>query len=78
MNYISRTVQDVIPEDKKSNCLCKKCDTNFIFKADEAWWIEQGTYSEKVTKCPECGCVNVIKYIDGFNQNPNWNSRYYN
>ena len=56
---------------------CKKCKESFIFKSDESWWIEQGTYSEKVTKCPHCGCINVVKYQDGFNQNPNFDRRYF-
>lgn len=78
MSYISKSVQEVIiPEDKKNNCTCKKCKSNFVFKPDETRWIEQGMYSEKVVKCPDCGCVNVVKYVDGFNQNPNWNSRYF-
>ena len=77
MSYISKSIQDVVPEDKKNNCTCKKCHTNFIFKPDECSWFEQGMYSEKVTKCPECGCINVVKYVDGFNQNPNWNKRYF-
>lgn len=77
MSYISKSIQDVVPEDKKNNCTCKKCRTNFIFKPDECLWIEQGMYSEKVTKCQECGCINVVKYVDGFNQNPNWDKRYF-
>ena len=77
MSYISRAVLDVIPEDKKHNCTCKRCKTNFVYKADDTRWIEQGMYSEKVTNCPECGCINVVKYVDGFNQNPNWDKRYF-
>ena len=61
----------------QNNCMCKKCGSFFIFKSDEARWIERGMYSEKIVKCPECECVNVVKYQDGFNQNPNFDRRYY-
>ena len=77
MSFISRKVMDIIPEDKKNNCTCKKCKSNFVFKADETYWVEQGMYSEKVVKCLECNCINVVRYADGFNQNPNWNKRYF-
>ena len=77
MSYISKSVQDIVPEHKKHNCTCKKCNSNFVFKSDETRWIEHGTYSEKVVDCPECKCVNVVRYADGFNQNPNWDKRYF-
>lgn len=59
------------------HCTCKKCDSLFQLMPDNVWWVEQGMYSEKVTKCPECGCINVVKYQDGFNQNPNLDERYF-
>lgn len=77
MSFISKIVQDEIPEDQKHNCTCKKCKSNFVFKSDECRWVEWGMYSEKITNCPNCGCFSVVKYVDGFNQNPNTNSRYY-
>ena len=63
--------------DVKNYCACKKCHESFVFRPDEAHWVEQGMYSEKVTKCPYCGCINVVRYQDGFNQNPNLDSRYF-
>lgn len=77
MNYISKSVQDIVPEDRKNNCTCKKCKSNFVFMPDETYWVEQGMYSEKVVKCTHCECVNVVKYVDGFNQNPNWYGKYF-
>lgn len=62
---------------RQNSCECKKCHTHYIFKPDEAKWIEYGTYSVKVATCPDCGCVNVVKYQDGFNQNPNLDRRYF-
>ena len=61
----------------KNYCICKKCHEYFVFMPDEAQWIECGMYSEKITKCTHCGCINIIKYQDGFNQNPNFDERYY-
>ena len=63
--------------DKKYEHNCKKCHEFFIYESDDIRWIENGMYSEKVVKCPHCGCINVIKYKDGFNQNPNLNRRYF-
>ena len=77
MSYISKTVQDEIPEDKKNNCTCKKCGLNFVFKSDECKYYEFGTYSDKTVICPECGCINSIKYVEGFNQNRNLDKRYF-
>ena len=64
-------------ENTASRYQCKKCHDYFNFKPDEVRWIEFGSYSEKTITCPHCGCVNVIKYVDGFNQNPNFDERYY-
>lgn len=62
-------------ESAHTACKCKKC--SLYFQPEKIWWVEQGMYSEKVTKCPHCECINVIKYQDGFNQNPNWDDRYF-
>ena len=74
-----KTIEQLAEEFSRTqnNCLCKKCHESFMFKPDDAHWIEQGMYSEKVVKCPECGCINVVKYQDGFNQNPNFDRRYF-
>lgn len=56
---------------------CKKCHESFVYESDDIRWIENGMYSEKVVKCKHCGCINVIKYQDGFNQNPNFNTKYF-
>lgn len=62
-------------ETSSSLCTCNKCHS--LFKPDKYEWVEHGTYSSKITKCPKCGCVNVVKYQDGFNQNPNFDKRYF-
>lgn len=73
-----KNIEDYEDEIKQDICTCKKCNSTFKYEPDDIFWIEQGMYSEKVIKCPECGCINVIKYVDGFNQNPNFNRRYFN
>ena len=74
-----KTIEDYESDFVKhqNNCTCIKCKESFVFKPGEAFWIERAMYSEKVVKCPYCGCVNVVKYIDGFNQNTNCDRRYF-
>lgn len=61
-----------------NNCKCKKCDTEFVFKPEDVWWNDKGSmYSAKLTKCPECGCINVIRYKEDRGFNLNYDSRYY-
>lgn len=63
---------------KTNHCKCKKCSTDFYFVPDEdTWWNEEGTYSEKLVKCTNCDCINVVQYVDGYNQNPNLDERYF-
>ena len=39
-----------------------KCEHKFVVKPEDCTFVERSTYSEKVTKCPECGntvCVEI-------------------
>ena len=56
---------------------CKKCHNTFCYEPDEVKWYEFGTYSDKTITCPECGCVNSIKYVDAPGLYVNTNARYY-
>ena len=56
---------------------CSKCDTEFIFLPEEAWWNEQGTYSVKLTKCPCCKTINAVKYINAAGLYVNSDRQYY-
>jgi len=58
-------------------CYCEKCHDNFVYFPDETSWDENAGYSTKLVKCPSCGCVNVIKYINDFGLNVNKDIRYY-
>ena len=52
---------------EQNYCACRKCEESYIFTPDEAWWDEKGYgYSTKLTKCPYCGCINVVQYIEDY------------
>jgi RNase P subunit RPR2 len=60
-------------------CICKSCNSYFVFNPDDAKWDEQGYgYSTKLVKCKECGRINVIKYIEDNGLNVNNDMRFYN
>lgn len=57
---------------------CKKCKTTFSYKPEDTWWDEKGYgYSTKLCRCPECGCINVIKHDQDVGLDINSDSRYY-
>lgn len=56
---------------------CSKCKESFVYFPDEVKWIDYGTYSVKVCKCPYCGTVQSIKFEDAFGQDVNNDKRYY-
>ena len=60
---------------KQNTLVCKKCGEDFIFKPNETFWDEKGTFSVKLTKCRNCGCPNVIKTER--EHNVNFDKRYY-
>ena len=70
-------MEEIEKHNQNKNCVCKRCSTEFVFKKNEVFWKEQGVYSEKLVKCTNCGCINVLKYVNGFNQNPNLDKRYF-
>lgn len=63
---------------KSNNLDCKKCKSNFIYHQQEVFFDDKGFgYSTKLVKCPECGCINVIQYIEDRAIKLNNDSRYY-
>ncbi len=45
--------------------VCIKCKDTFRYDSDETWWDYKGMdYDAKLVKCPQCGCINVIKYVE--------------
>jgi predicted nucleic acid-binding Zn ribbon protein len=57
--------------------VCKKCNEKSEIEQDNIRWAEHGTYSAKITKCPKCGAVNVIKTINAPGLFVNNDERYY-
>lgn len=65
-------------EKQYNNCICKKCNKQFHFENDTTYWNDSGLgYSTKITECPNCGTVNVIKYIEDKGLYVNTDPRYY-
>lgn len=57
---------------------CKKCKTEFSFTSEDTWWDEKGfSYSTKLTRCPECGCINVVKHVEDYGADVNVDERFY-
>ena len=62
-------------ERSKHNKDCLKCQEDFIWYEKEAWWDFKGSTDTKLIKCPYCGCVQPVKYIEQIN--PNIDKRYF-
>ena len=44
---------------------CKNC--NHKFTSRKTFWNETGYgYSSKLARCPECGCITVVKIIEDY------------
>lgn len=67
-------------ENKSSKHLteCKKCDRLVIYDNNDSWWNENGCgYSTKLVKCPDCGSIIIVKYVEDEALNINYDERYY-
>ena len=62
--------------DKKT-VICKNCGCNFEPDEDKVKWMEWGSYSEKITTCPECDKVVVIKQENAQGLFINFERKYY-
>lgn len=58
--------------DKK----CKKCNSKFTYTDNQSWWDYSGFTNTKLVKCPDCGCVQPVKY-DERGLDVNNDSRFY-
>lgn len=44
---------------------CCGCHNRFEYTNEETWWDYKGMdYDAKLVRCPDCGAVNVIKYLE--------------
>ena len=52
---------------RQNQSTCKKCNSSFIFKSDECWWDDHGySYSTKLTRCPHCNSIVVVKNVEDY------------
>ena len=61
----------------KYNKKCKKCESDFSYTFDDVWWDYKGYTNTKLVKCPECGCIQAVKYEDSFGLDVNNDRRFY-
>ncbi len=56
---------------------CGKCKSEFVLNESDQWFDEKGFTSTKLTHCPYCGSINVVKYYKNEFENLNDDPRYY-
>ncbi|MCR5421991.1 MAG: hypothetical protein K6E98_13410 [Lachnospiraceae bacterium] len=58
------------------NILCSLCNNEIDM--EKSLWDESGYgYSTKLLKCPQCGIIYILKYIEDENINLNYDLKYY-
>lgn len=63
---------------EQSNAHCKSCDSDFVYTPDMTWFDEHGYgYSTKLTKCPFCKKIVVVKYYEDSWFDVNNDERFY-
>lgn len=62
-------------KSSNNNKTCIKCGTDFICFPNETWWDYSGFTIVKLVRCPECGCIQAIKYEEPHDVNNDM--RYY-
>ena len=59
--------------------ICGKCDVPTDYTPEDYIWDFNGYgYDTKYVVCPECGRINIVKYIIDGNFDINNDARYYN
>lgn len=67
-----------VTQKQQNSGHCKACDSDFVFEPDKAWYDESGYgYSTKLTRCPYCNKIVVLKHIEDKSLNLNFDERYY-
>lgn len=54
---------------------CRRCNMNFNWSDEEAWFDYKGYTPTKLVKCKFCGTIQAVKYES--EQNVNFDPRYY-
>ena len=61
-----------------SRITCCKCDGIIRITPEITMWDESGYgYSTKLVKCPECGQINIIGYVEDDGFDVNYDLRFY-
>jgi hypothetical protein len=60
---------------RKPSKRCIKCGCRFSYSLEEAYWDYKGYSNTKLINCPECKCVQAVKYEKLHDVNND--SRYY-
>ena len=56
-------------QTKKNSATCKSCG-GFKVQPENVWFDEKGFgYSTKLTKCPHCNKIIILKHIEDYNFN---------
>ena len=64
--------------ERQNYGFCKSCKSDFIYEPDAIWFDEQGYgYSTKLTKCPYCSKIVVLKHVEDRGLDINSDSRWY-
>lgn len=58
-----------------NNKICIKCKSDFVYFPNETWWDYNGFTNTKLARCPECGCIQAVKYE--LSHDVNYDPRYY-
>lgn len=57
---------------------CEKCEAEIKYKNIDIIWDESGYgYTTKLLKCPKCGYLNIVEYIEDVSLDVNNDIRYY-
>ena len=60
--------------EPSSDLFCSECNRFYEVKT---WWMDYGTYSVKLAKCPDCEKTYVLKYQDSAGLKVNTDKRFY-
>ena len=61
----------------RSSKQCKKCKSKFDYTDTDTFWDYSGMTDTKLVRCPNCGTINVVKYIEPIGLYVNSDQRYY-
>lgn len=77
MKTLSDSYEDDYVEKLSYDAICRSCGIIHI-QPENIWFDEQGYgYSTKLTKCPHCGKIIILGYIEDYGLDVNIDERFY-